>query len=160
MGERLGGYIYGTIIVIATIVSGARAYTHSLGHVAVLVFLTTVVFWLAHVYAHSLAQSVRADRHLSRAMLLDIARHESSIIEAALIPVGILMLGHFGVIKESTDLWLAIGAGLVALVIQGLAFARAERLGMLGTAAIVAMNLGLGVALVGLKLWVGHPPGG
>jgi hypothetical protein len=160
MGERLGGYIYGTIVVIATIVSGARAYTHSLGHVAVLVFLTTVVFWLAHVYAHSLAQSVREDRHLSRAMLLGIARHESSIIEAALIPVGILMLGHFGVIKESTDLWLAIGAGLVALVIQGLAFARAERLGTLGTAAIVAANLGLGVALVGLKLWVGHPPGG
>jgi hypothetical protein len=160
MGERLGGYIYGTIVVIATIVSGARAYTHSLGHVAVLVFLTTVVFWLAHVYAHSLARSVREDRHLSRAMLLDIARHESSIIEAALIPVGILMLGHFGVIKESTDLWLAIGAGLVALVIQGLAFARAERLGTLGTAAIVAANLGLGVALVGLKLWVGHPPGG
>jgi hypothetical protein len=64
------------------------------------------------------------------------------------------------VIKESTDLWLAIGAGLVALVIQGLAFARAERLGTLGTAAIVAANLGLGVALVGLKLWVGHPPGG
>ena len=65
MGERLGGYIYGTIVVIATIVSGARAYTHSLGHVAVLVFLTTVVFWLAHVYAHSLAET-GADGHFKQ----------------------------------------------------------------------------------------------
>ena len=44
MGERLGGYIYGTIIVISAIVAGARAYEHSLGHVALLVALTALVF--------------------------------------------------------------------------------------------------------------------
>jgi hypothetical protein len=52
--------------------------------------------------------------------------------------------------------WLAVACGLGALVGQGLAFARTERLGRLATLAIVAVNLGLGLALVGLKLWVGR----
>jgi hypothetical protein len=156
MGERLGGYIYGTIVVLATTVAGTKAYQHHLGHVAALVLITTVVFWLAHVYAHAVGQSVARDQHLSRAALLEIARHESSIIEAAVIPIAALLLGHFGVVSEKTAIWLAVASGLGVLVAQGFAFARAERLGWLATLVIVAINLGLGLTLVGLKLWVSH----
>ena len=155
-GERLGGYIYGTIVVLATVVAGAKAYREHVGHVALLVLITTVVFWLAHVYAHALAQSVAQDQHLSRSALRDIARRESSIIEAAIAPIGALLLGHWGIVSERTAVWLAIACGLGALVGQGFAFARAERLGRVATLGIVAVNLGLGLALVGLKLWVSH----
>ena len=155
-GERLGGYIYGTIVVLATVVAGAKAYQDHVGHVALLVLITTVVFWLAHVYAHALAHSVAQDQHLSRAALRDIARRESSIIEAAILPIVALLLGHWGVVSEHTAIWLAILFGFGVLVGQGFAFARAERLGRLSTLAIVAVNLGLGLALVGLKLWVNH----
>jgi hypothetical protein len=156
MGERLGGYVYGTIVVIATVIAGARAYAHDVGHVAVLVLMTTVVFWLAHVYAHSLAHSVASDRPLSRATLVGIARQESSIVEAAILPIGALLLGHWNVISDRAALWVAVACGLGVLVTQGVAFARAGRLGALGTLAIVAVNVGLGLALVGLKLFVGH----
>jgi hypothetical protein len=158
-GERLGGYIYGTIVVLATIVAGAKAYREQVGHVALLVLITTVVFWLAHVYAHALAQSVAQDQHLSRSALKQIARRESSIIEAAIAPIGALLLGHLGVVSARTSVWLAVGCGLGALVGQGFAFARSERLGRLATLAIVAVNLGLGLTLVGLKLWVGQGHG-
>jgi hypothetical protein len=40
--------------------------------------------------------------------------------------------------------------------VQGVVFARVERLGWLGTAAVVATNVGLGVVLVALKLLVAH----
>jgi hypothetical protein len=156
MGERLGGYIYGTIVVLSTVIAGSRAYQHSLGHVAALVLITTVVFWLAHVYADAISKSVSSDQHLSRATLLEIARTESSIIEAAAIPIGALLLGHFGIVSERAALWLAVGSGLGVLATQGVAFAKAERLGRLGTFVIVAVNVGLGLALVGLKLWVSH----
>ena len=156
MGERLGGYIYGTIVVLATVVAGAKAYREHVGHVALLVLITTVVFWLAHVYAHALAHSVARDQHLSRAAVSEIARRESSIIEAAIGPIVALLLGHWGVISERTAVWLAIACGFGVLVAQGFAFARAERLGRLATLAIVGVNLGLGLALVGLKLWVSH----
>jgi hypothetical protein len=155
----MGGYIYGTIVVLATVVAGAKAYREHVGHVALLVLITTVVFWLAHVYAHALAHSVAEDRHLSRSAVKEIAQRESSIIEAAVAPIGALLLGHFGVISERTAVWLAVACGLAVLVAQGFAFARTERLGRLATLVIVAVNLGLGLTLVGLKIWVGQGHG-
>jgi hypothetical protein len=156
IGERLGGFIYGTIVVLAVVVAGGRAYPHDAGQIAALVAVTSVVFWLAHIYAHGLAHSVATDDHLSLAELWRIARHEGSIVEAALPPVAALLLGAFGFVSTKAAVWLAIGLGLAVLVVQGVVFARVERLGWLGTLAVVAANLGLGVVLVGFKVLVTH----
>jgi hypothetical protein len=155
-GERLGGFIYGTIIVLAVIVGGARAFEHEAGHIAGLVAVTVLVFWLAHVYADSLAHAVANDEHLSLAELRRIAHREASILEAAVPPLVALLLGAFGILSTKVAVWVAFGLGLVVLCAQGITFARVERMGRLGTFAVVAANLGLGVALVGLKLLVSH----
>ena len=156
MGERLGGFIYGTIVMLAVLVAGAKAYPTAPGKIAALVAITSVVFWLAHVYAHSLAQSVARDEHLSLAEVRRIARHEGAIVEAALPSLGALMLGALGLISTRAAVWIAFGLGLAVLAVQGVVFARVERLGRLGTLTVVTANLGLGVLLVGLKLLVSH----
>lgn len=156
MGERLGGFIYGTIIVLAVVVAGARAYPDDAGRIAAIVGVTTIVFWLAHVYAHSLAHSVAHDQHLSLGELRRIARREASIVEAALPPIAALLLGALGVVSTRTAVWAAFALGLAVLGAQGIVFARVERLGWLGTAAVVTANLALGGALVGLKLVLSH----
>lgn len=156
MGERLGGFIYGTIIVLAVVVAGARAYPDDAGRIAALVGVTCLVFWLAHVYAHSLAHSVAHDRHLSVASLRRIARREGAIVEAAVPPVAALLLGAFGWVSTGTAVWAAFAVGLAVLALQGVIFARVERLGWLGTVTVVSANLVLGVALVALKLTVSH----
>ncbi|MGH3013958.1 MAG: hypothetical protein ACRDNN_03310 [Gaiellaceae bacterium] len=156
LGERLGGFIYGTIIVLAVVVAGAKAYPDQAGQVAALVAVTSVVFWLAHVYAHGLAHSIARDEHLSLAALLTIARREGAIVEAALPPVAALLLGAFGLVSTAVAVWLAVGLGLLVLAVQGITFARVERLGPLATLGVVAANLGLGVVLVGLKLLLSH----
>ena len=155
-GERLGGFIYGTIVVLAVIVAGARAYEHDAGHIAGLVAVTVLVFWLAHVYAHALAHAVAHDEHLSLAELRRIARREASILEAAVPPLAALLLGALGILSTKVAVWAAFGAGLVVLCGQGITFARIEGLGRLGTLIVVVANLGLGVTLVGLKLIVSH----
>jgi hypothetical protein len=155
-GERLAGFVYGTIVVLAGVVAGARAYPHEPGHIATLVTVTVVVFWLAHVYAHALGHSVSHDEHVSRAELGKIARREASIIEAAVPPVAALVLGSVGLLSTHTAVWAALGLGLVVLGAQGIMFARVERLGWLATLVVVAVNVGLGVLLVGLKLLVTH----
>ena len=155
-GERLGGFIYGTIVVLAVIVAGARAYEHDAGHIAGLVAVTVVVFWLAHVYSHALAHAVAHGEHLSRAELQRIAYREASIVEAAVPPLAALMLGALGIFSTAVAVWIAFGLGLVVLCAQGITFARVEHMGRLGTLAVVAANLGLGVVLVGLKLLVTH----
>ena len=155
-GERLGGFIYGTIIALAVVVAGAKAYPHRAGQIAALVAITSVVFWLAHVYSHALAHSVAKDQHLSLAALRQIARREASILEAAVPLVAALLLGAFGLVSTKIAVWAALALGLVVLCAQGITFARIEQLGRLGTLLVVLANLGLGVTLIGLKLLVSH----
>jgi hypothetical protein len=156
LGERLGGFIYGTIVVLSVVVAGARAYPDGPGHIAALVLVTTGVFWLAHVYSHALGHSVAHDEHLSVDELLHVARREGSIVEAALPPVAALALGAIGVLSTRTSVWIALILGLVVLAAQGVTFARVEKLGTLATIGVVAANLCLGLLLIGLKLLVTH----
>jgi hypothetical protein len=156
IGERLAGFIYGTIIVLSVLVAGSRAFPDDAGHIAALVAVTSAVFWLAHVYAHGLAHSVIHDEHLSLAELRRIARREGSIVEAAVPPLAALLLGSLGVFSAKTAVWVAFGLGLVVLAAQGVVFARVERLSWPSTLLLVAANLGLGVLLVGLKVFVAH----
>jgi hypothetical protein len=156
MGERLAGFIYGTIVVLAVVVAGARAYPHEAGHIAALVAVTSVALWLAHVYAHGLGHAVAHNEHLTLGELGHIARREGSIVEAAVPPVAALLLGALGILSTRFAVWLAFGLGLAVLAVQGVAFARVERLGLLGTLAIVALNLSLGALLIGLKLILTH----
>ena len=156
LGERLAGFVYGTIVTLSVVVAGARAFPEEPGHIAAIVAVTSVVFWLAHVYAHALGHSAALHEHLSLAELRGIARREGSIIEAAVPPVGALLLGSIGILNERTALWLAVILGLCVLGAQGIVFARAERLGLAASVLVVAGNLGLGLLLVGLKLLLSH----
>jgi hypothetical protein len=156
MGERLGGFIYGTILVLSVVIAGNKAYPSDPGHIAAFVAVTIIVFWLAHVYSHGLAHSVGHDEHLSFAELRRIALRESSLLEAAVPSVAALLAGALGLISEQAAIWLALALGLVVLATQGFLFARAERLAWLGTLVVVALNLGFGLLLIALKLVVGH----
>jgi hypothetical protein len=156
IGERLAGFIYGTIVVLSVLVAGSRAFPDESARIAVVVAVTSVVFWLAHVYAHGLAHSVARDEHLLLAELRRIARREGSIVEAGAPPLAALLLGAFGAVSTKTAVWIAFGLGLGVLAVTGIVFARVERLGLLGMLAVVAANLGLGIALVALKLIVAH----
>jgi hypothetical protein len=156
MGERLGGFIYGTIVVLAVVVAGAKAYPHDAARIAAVAVVTSVALWLAHVYAHALGHSVAHDEHLSLTELGRIARREGSIVEAAVPPVGALLLGAFGVISTHAAVWAAIALGLGVLAVQGVEFARVEKLGWAGTIGVVAANLALGGLLIALKLVLTH----
>ena len=156
MGERVSGYIYGTIVALSVIAGGARAYPHEPGHIAVVVAVTCIVFWLAHVYAHGIGHAVHRNEHLSFAELRSIAHHEASVIEAAVPPIAALLLGAIGVFDADTAVWVAFALGLVVLTAQGLVYAQVERLGRIATVGVVAANLGLGLVLVLLKLFVSH----
>jgi hypothetical protein len=156
MGERVGGFIYGTIVALAVVVAGAKAYPHDAGHIAVLVAVTAVALWLAHVYAHGLAHSLGRDEHVSLAELRFIARREGSIIEATVPPLLFLLVGALGIVSTRVAVWGAFVLGLAVLAVLGFTFARIERLRPLATVAIVTANISLGAMFVALKLLLTH----
>ena len=76
LGNRQGiaGTVYGTIIVMATLVAGAPAFRDKLWNFFAVVVVTTLVFWAAHIYAHGLEESLQLRRRLTAAELGQIAR--------------------------------------------------------------------------------------
>jgi hypothetical protein len=151
----IAGTIYGTIVVMGAIAAGAAADLDA-WRLAPVVVVTVVVLWIAHVYAHSVGESIERGRTLDRAELMSVGRRELAIPLAAVAPTAALLLGAAGVLREATAVWLAFGAGLAALLVQGLRVARLERLGRLATVASVGLNLAFGLVIVLLKSLVGH----
>jgi hypothetical protein len=156
MGERLGGFIYGTIVALSVIVAGARAYPHGPGHVAVLVVVTSFVFWLAHVYSHALGESLARDRRLSVEELTYLARREASMLEAALRRSWHCS-SRESACSPTRPRWGRVRGRARGARRPGDRL-RAHRSGSARSrpSASVAANLALGVVLVALKLFVSH----
>ena len=154
--QRIAGEVYGTIVVMGALAAGAHGGTVRSRELAGIVAGTAIVLWIAHVYAHSLAETISRGRRLDGAELRSVARRELGMLLAAVAPVGALVLGAFGILEDSTAAWLAMGFGLVTLAAAGVQYATAEHLGFLASALTVGVNLALGLVIVGLKAGLGH----
>ncbi len=117
---------------------------------------TALVLWTAHVYSHGLAESLERGRRLDGAELRSVARRELSIAAAAVAPVTALVLGGVGVLDERTAVWLALGIGVATLGVQGARYATVERLDRTATLAAIAINVLLGLVIVGLEALLAH----
>lgn len=154
--RTIAGTVYGTIVVLAALAAGGKAFENDLWHLAAIVVVTVLVLWIAHFYAHGLGESLEAGRRLDLTELGAIAGRELAIPLAAVVPAATLALGAIGVFRGSTAVWLAIGICVATLAVQGLRYAAVERLGSVATVAAVAFNLALGLAIVALKVIVAH----
>ena len=136
--------------------AGAAAYEHNPWGLVVIAGVTVLVFWTAHVYSHGLGESLILGRRLSAGELAVIARRESSILTAGLLPGAMIVLGAAGVFSHRAALWLAVGVGVATLTVQGVRYARLERLSRTGEILTVAVNLALGLIIVVLKALLAH----
>jgi hypothetical protein len=154
VGSGIASSVYGTITAMATI--AAFGDDEHPWKIAVAVALTAVVFWVAHMYAHGISESIAGGHPLRLRDLGPIARRERGIVLAALPPLAALLLGAAGVLHEGTAIWLALVIGLATLAIQGARYARLEEAGVLSTLVAVAANVGLGLLVVALKAALAH----
>ena len=155
-GDRgIAATVYGTVLAMAALAAGAVEHL-SPDQLIIVVATTSGVIWLAHVYAGTLGESIERGRRLDWPEFTGIAVQEMPILVSAAAPISILLLGAFGVIAETPDIWLAFGLGFLALAAQGARYARVERLGAAGTIAVIAANLALGGVVVLLKVLISH----
>jgi hypothetical protein len=122
---------------------------------AATVSATVTVLWVAHVYAHSLAATLGGNR-LALDKVGSVARRELGIVLAGVLPVLVLVLGAVGVVRESRAVWWALAVGLGTLGAEGIRYARLEGYGPAGTIVATGLNVGLGLAVVALKVLVEH----
>ena len=154
VGSGIASSVYGTITAMATIAAfGNDAHPWK---IAVAVVVTALIFWIAHMYAHGLSESIARRRPLRLRDLRPIAHRERGIVLAAVPPLSVLLLGAVGIVREATAIWLALGVGLVTLGIQGARYARLEAVGFFSTLLAIGVNVGLGLLVVALKSAVVH----
>lgn len=150
---RAGG-LYGTILVLSVIIalskSGKAEADIMLGGVAI----TSVVFFVVHVYADVLAERVKDPGRTWSSLTREIAHHEVAILEAAILPAIPLLLGTFGAIDREAASWGAIGCGLVSLFGWGILVGHALGYGTLRSLTFGAANIALGGLMVVLKVLV------
>jgi hypothetical protein len=154
VGTGIAGSVYGTITAMATI--AAFGDDEHPWKIAVAVAVTALVFWIAHIYAHGLSESISRRTPLRLRDLGPIAHRERGIVLAAVLPLAALLLGGAGILHEDTAIWLALGIGLLTLAVQGARYARLEAIGLLSTLLAIAANVGLGLVVVALKTAVAH----
>ncbi|MGH3084287.1 MAG: hypothetical protein ACRDNP_09565 [Gaiellaceae bacterium] len=153
--QGIAGMVYGTIVVMGAIAAGSDAQAEP-WQLATFAASTVLVLWLAHVYSHSLAETIDAGRRLDRTELIDVMRRELPIPLAAVVPVSALVLGAAGVLSETTAIRLALGIGLATLVLQGFRYAGVEGFSRAGTIVAIAVNLSLGLVIVALEAALAH----
>jgi hypothetical protein len=158
LGDRqmISGTVYGTIIVMSVLAAGAKPFEHQLWRLVAVAAVSVVVLWLAHVYSHGLAESLQLGRRITVTEPSSIARHEYSIVTAAILPVAAVGLGAAEVLAERTAVKLALWLGVVALTAQGIRYARLERLSRSATFMTVSLNLAIGLGLVALEVLIAH----
>lgn len=153
--QSVGGTVYGTVVVMGAVTAGSDPNPRA-GELAVIVATTVLVLWIAHVYSHSLAETIQLNRRLDRREFADVARREWAIPLAAVGPVAVLVLGGLGLLRDATAIWISLGVGLAVLAVEGVRYAGVESMRGLGVLVTVGLNVALGLVIVGLKVAVAH----
>jgi hypothetical protein len=66
------------------------------------------------------------------------------------------VLGAISVLAESRAVWVALAIGLGTLAAEGIRYARLEQLSLGATIAATGLNVGFGLIVVALKVFVAH----
>ena len=146
--------IYGLILAVSVIAVSREYDSTNAGLVGVTVFVTGVVFWLAHVYARVLATSMTRERGLNRSEVRELLRHDWPLVEVTIPLVLILALGVLDAIPDRVAILAAMIAALTELAAAGAYAARVRGSGLTGTVVSAAIALALGGVVVLLKVLV------
>ena len=144
--------VYGLVLVTALVAIGDE-YDSDL-EVLVFVVGTTLVFWLAHVYAGIVAAGGHAE--LGRESFLrragHAASHSSGMLLAMLPPALVLAMGVIGLVdeEEAYDFALVIGLIVLALIGWGNARRNGRRWPMQIVGALATTMLGALVILLSI----------
>ena len=81
--------------------------------------VTTIVFALAHAWAHAMSQAAGAHAPIDRRALLRSLGHEWAIVQAAGPVLVVLIPVALGWYDQTTGLWIGLGCNVVLLLIWG-----------------------------------------
>ncbi|RAG87398.1 hypothetical protein DN069_01850 [Streptacidiphilus pinicola] len=147
------GAVYGSLLAASVIAASDLHGAHPRLSLIILLEVTGIVFWMAHVYAH-LAGEREAGKAVSWREARRVGRHEWSIVEAATLPALAVLVSPW--LGTGDNAWLAIGVAVAQQVTWAALGALRAGATNRQVAVEAAVNLVLGLLIVVAKVAVGH----
>ena len=142
------GVITGTVVSAAVIASAAGHLEET--RLVIAILGTSLIYWLAHLHARTLGDSVKHRTHPVDAFKEALAE-TWPILAAALVPAGILIVTQLAGLPIRTDAWIAVIASTVLLTVYSFFAGRRGGLGLGGSLLSACIGALLGLLVIGLK---------
>jgi hypothetical protein len=142
------GVITGTVVSTAVIAAAAGHLEET--HLVIAILGTAFIYWLAHLHARTLGDSVKHRTHPVDALKEALAE-TWPILAAACVPAIILIVIQVLGVKLLTGAWIAVIASTVLLTIYSFFAGRRGGLGLRGSLASAAVGAALGILIIVLK---------
>jgi hypothetical protein len=150
--RHYAGAIYGTLLVMALL--AVEPEDDPPGNVAAAVAVSVLVFWLAHVYAHSIGARVRTGAQLSWSHLRTEMAHEWPLVQSALPAIAALLLAAAGVFGTATAIVIGLTLGMVELFAWGVLLGLRQELGFGRAIVVGVIDCSFGLVIVTLETLV------
>jgi hypothetical protein len=142
------GVITGTVVSAAVIASAAGHLEET--HLVIAILGTAFIYWLAHLHARTLGDSVKHHTHPVDALKEALAE-TWPILAAASVPAIMLLVIQLVGIELRTGAWIAVIASTVLLTVYSFLAGRRGGLGLGGSLVSAAIGASLGLLVVLLK---------
>jgi hypothetical protein len=145
--------IYGSLLVTSLV---AVQWRHDVdtATIALTLAVGVVVFWLAHVWSEIVSHRVHGP--ISRGQMRSIARAETPMLEAAILPALALATGQLPGVTSDAANGLALVVCIGQLFVWGLVVGRAAHSSRWLALRVAIVDSLLGMAIVALKVVVIH----
>lgn len=121
---RLAAYVYGNILVLAAIVV-ATGKTIAAGEAALIVLITTLTTYGAHIIAHDVGQQLGRGRGEHHAHIADEMRDAAPILWSGVVPSVILLSAVLNVVptqatQVAAAVWVVVRLALMGFLVERL----------------------------------------
>jgi hypothetical protein len=142
------GVITGTVVSAAVIAAAAGHLEET--RIVLAILGTAFIYWLAHLHARTLGDSVKHHTHPMDALKEALAE-TWPILAAALLPAVIMLVAQLIGAEIRIAAWIAVIASTVLLAIYSFFAGRRGGLGLGGSLVSGAIGAMLGILVIGLK---------
>ncbi|MGW7195597.1 hypothetical protein [Streptomyces chryseus] len=149
------GGVYGSMLAASVVIGAGSLGDFPRVELVLLLLLTSVAFWIAHVHAQLFGARL-ARQALDRRVVLRVCLEEWPIVKAAVPPAAAVAVSPLLGLDVRGGLWLALSVAVAGQV--GWSVAAALRAGASRRllAATASVNLLLGLLIIAFKILLTH----
>ncbi|MGW5732968.1 MULTISPECIES: hypothetical protein [Streptomyces] len=149
------GGVYGSMLAASVVIGAGTLGSFPRTELVLLLLLTGVVFWVAHVHAQLFGTRL-AQQALDRQIVLHVCRDEWPIVKAAVPPAAVVAVSPLLGLDVRGALWLALCVAVAGQVGWSVAAARRAGASLRLMAATASVNLVLGLLIISFKIVLKH----